>query len=228
MHCIMGRRNQHLDNPLQYLRNVLGLNQQDFADLLKVDKNELARREISYRGYEVLPDDWHWKLSRFLGVMVLVNRNKKPGEPGYYREPVGWAGVPFTREYYDARYAEFGSFVKHPTADVLKALTIVGELAVRLKREDQFAEAFKLATKTLCASTRFKLELTRKAEQLVKAAKKEDRVAAKWLCDVLDDEKLHRRIPTLPTEVEYMRNVVAQLKKMCPKSRFFIGEKEVK
>ena len=209
----MGRRNKHLHNPLQKIRAVLGLTQQDFADLLDVAKNELARREISYRGYEDIPDDWHVKLLRVLGVTVSVNKTKKPGDQDYYGEPVGMAGVPFTREYHKAYSQESIPFVKHPAIDVLKAMAVVGELSARRKREDQFADALKFAIRTFCGSTRFKWELTRKVEQLIKGAKEEDRMAADWLCDVLENEKLRKKLPVLPAKLEYMRKVFTKMKK---------------
>lgn len=222
----MGRKNAHLDNPLQYLRTILGKKQQDFADLIGIGKSELAKREISAKGFEVMPPHLHKKLARELGVTVVGGLTQKPG-PGYYRQPVGFGGVPFTKEYYEEHCRDRVRKVLFPPKDVIKALTIIAEVTTRMRREDQFADTLKILAQTFCASIRFKNEISNKVKDLIAGGKEEDQVAAYWLCQVLEDHDLKSKIPTLPTVLDHDKKVVKKMKEKFPGGIIYVkGEPE--
>jgi transcriptional regulator with XRE-family HTH domain len=209
----MGKRNIHDDNPLQYIRLRTGLGQHAFADALGMSRSNLGKLESSQSGFERLSKDLFRKLAREFGAFIITDFRKQPGEPGYYRTPTGLGGVPYTAEYAQDHMRNRLKLVSHAPAEVVKALDVVGKIAVQMKRESQFADSLAVAIKGLCMSPRLKIAVVAEIKKLI--ADKEF-TAASWLCNVIEDDELRKKIPVLPSMLEHQQKFVAKLKEKFP------------
>ena len=80
----MGKRNTYNDHPLQFIRVTCGLTQPEFAAALGISVSNLTKRESFTLGFEDIPDDLRRRVFREFGAVVLSDRRKKPGQPGFF------------------------------------------------------------------------------------------------------------------------------------------------
>ena len=196
----MGRPSENKDNPLQYVRVLAGMTQEQFAAALGVSKSEISKRETRAPGFEDISESLMKKVAQEFGAIILPRAGKKPWT---------WGRKPLTKEYIaeHRRQRLDSNLVKYPPADVLKALGWVAEACGKLRREELFCGALEQAVKAVCISVQLRHEIRNLLKKTISLKKQEDVTALIWLAGAIEDDDLVRNLPTLPTILEWQKQV---------------------
>jgi transcriptional regulator with XRE-family HTH domain len=200
----MGRPSENKDHPLQYIRVMAGMTQDEFAATLGISKSEVSKRETRAPGFEGIPSSLLKKVAHEFGAVI----DPRPG-----RKPTAWGGKVLTKEYITKHRQQRLDLrlVKYPPAEVIKALYLAAEACVKLRREELFAHALEQAVKNLCVSVQLRHEIRNQIKKVIGLKQPEDITALVWLAGAIEDRDLTKDLPTLPTIGAHQKQVEKQL-----------------
>lgn len=197
----MGRPSENKDHPLQYIRDMAGMTQDEFAAILGVSKSVLSKRETRAEGYKTIPISLIKKVAQEFGAVIIPELGKKPWALG--RKPL-------TKEYIAEHRQERRHglrLTQYPPPDVVRALSLVAEACVKLQREELFAHALEQAVKNLCVSVQLRHEIRNRLKKAIGLKQAEDLTALVWLAVAIEESELIKDLPTLPSLVSFQKQI---------------------